>query len=231
VLTLALETSGLGGSVALVDRDSVLSERQLAEGRRSGEWLAPAIDEVLREARREPKQLQLVAVTTGPGSFTGLRVGVTTAKTLAYAAGCDVIGINTLDVIAGLVPPPLGGNGAELQVVMDAQRKELFVARYHLHESGPRRIAADAIVPTQAWLDSLALGTVVSGTGLAKIEARLPPGVIAADPQCREPRATTVALLARGEYEFGRRDDLWKLAPVYLRLSYAEEKAGPPKSA
>jgi tRNA threonylcarbamoyladenosine biosynthesis protein TsaB len=229
VLVLALETSSVGGSVALLDRDNVLSHRRLAEGRRSGQWLAPAIDEVLRELGREPRELGLVAVTTGPGSFTGLRIGVTTAKTLAYAVGCDVIGLSTLDVVASQVPPDLG-RGAELQAVMDAQRKELFVARYHLHDSGgPVRLAADAIVPIESWLQSLVVGTVVSGPGLAKIETRLPAGVIAVESSLREPDAATVGRLAWQAHCRGRRDDLWKLAPAYLRLSYAEEKVAPTK--
>jgi tRNA threonylcarbamoyladenosine biosynthesis protein TsaB len=226
VLVLALETSALGGSVALLECDNMLSQRRLAEGRRSGQWLAPAIDEVLREQGREPHEIGLVAVTTGPGSFTGLRVGVTTAKTLAYAVGADVLGVHTLDVIAAQVPPSLGGNGAEIHVVMDAQRKELFVARYHLHEGGgPLRIAADAIVPVEAWLNTLAPGTVVSGHGLDKLESRLPAGVVAVELALREPQAATVGRLAWRAHQAGRRDDLWKLAPVYLRLSYAEEKA------
>jgi tRNA threonylcarbamoyladenosine biosynthesis protein TsaB len=230
VLVLALETSSVGGSVALLDRDNVLSHRRLAEGRRSGQWLAPAIDEVLRELGREPRELGLVAVTTGPGSFTGLRIGVTTAKTLAYAVGADVIGLNTLDVIAAQTPPSLGGHGAELHAVLDAQRKELCVARYQLAESGgPVRLAADAIVPIEAWLQSLAPGMVVSGPGLAKIESRLPAGVIVVEATLREPDAATVGRLAWQAHCQGRRDDLWKLAPAYLRLSYAEEKVAPTK--
>jgi tRNA threonylcarbamoyladenosine biosynthesis protein TsaB len=227
VLVLALETSALGGSVALLESDNLLSQRRLAEGRRSGQWLAPAIDEVLREPGREPRELGLVAVTTGPGSFTGLRVGVTTAKTLAYAVGCDVIGLNTLDVIAAQVPVGLVQGEVEIHAVMDAQRKELFVARYRIGESnGPERIAADAIVPAQDWLGWLAPGTVVTGHGLDKLAARLPPGVVAVELTLREPQAATVGRLAWHAHQAGRRDDLWKLAPVYLRLSYAEEKVG-----
>lgn len=225
VLILALETSAVGGSVALLQGEQVLSQRALAEGRRSGQWLAPAIDEALQAAGRQPREVRLVAVTTGPGSFTGLRVGVTTAKTFAYATGSDVIGLNTLDVVAAQVPAEQLQQAAELHVVMDAQRKELFVAKYRSADAGaPIRVGADAIVTTQYWLDSLRPGTIVTGPGLAKLQSQLPAGVILIVPVLREPQAATVGRLAWHAHQAGRRDDLWKLAPQYLRPSYAEEK-------
>ncbi len=232
VLILALETSAVGGSVALLQGEQVLSQCALVEGRRSGQWLTPAIDEALRAAGRQPREVQLVAVTTGPGSFTGLRVGVTTAKTFAYAAGSDVIGLNTLDVIAAQVPAEHLHETAELHVVMDAQRKELFVAKYRVDGSGePIRLAADEIVPTQTWLLSLRPGTIVTGPGLAKLPSQLPAGVTFVDPALHEPQAATVGRLACRAHQSGRRDDLWKLAPAYLRPSYAEEKALLPPAA
>jgi tRNA threonylcarbamoyladenosine biosynthesis protein TsaB len=231
VLILAFETSGMGGSVALLQGEQVLSQCALAEGRRSGQWLAPAIDEALRSAGRQPREVRLVAVTTGPGSFTGLRVGVTTAKTFAYAAGSDVIGLNTLDVIAAQVPAAQLRQGAELHVVMDAQRKELFVARYGIEGADEPIRVADAIVPAQHWLDSLRPGTIVTGPGLAKLQSQLPAGVTLVDPALREPQAATVGRLAWRANQSGRRDDLWKLAPQYLRPSYAEEKAPPAPAA
>lgn len=226
VLILALETSAVGGSVALLQGEQVLSQCALAEGRRSGQWLAPAIDETLRAAGRQPREVRLVAVTTGPGSFTGLRVGVTTAKTFAYAAGSDVIGLNTLDVIAAQVPAEQLPQATELHVVMDAQRKELFVAKYRVENADePIRFPADAIVPARHWLDSLRPGTIVTGPGLAKLQSQLPVGVAVVDPDLHEPQAATIGRLAWHAHQAGRRDDLWKLAPAYLRPSYAEEKA------
>src|SRR5690242_6997614 len=120
MLILALETSDLGGSIALFDDGELLKYAALEPPQRSARWLAPAIDGALREAGREPREIGLVAVTTGPGSFTGLRVGVTTAKTLAYAVGCPVVGVNTLEAIAK--------RAATLQspvwAVIDAQRQQ-----------------------------------------------------------------------------------------------------------
>jgi hypothetical protein len=87
-------------------------------------------------------------------------------------------------------------------------------------------VAASAIVTLTDWLASLRPGTIITGSGLtAAIEAQLPPGVVVADASQRDPQAATVGRVAYSQYQAGRRDDLWKLAPVYLRPSAAEEKA------
>jgi tRNA threonylcarbamoyladenosine biosynthesis protein TsaB len=221
VLILAFDTSALAGSAALLDDERILAQMQLPADRRSAQTLAPAIDELLRQAGQTPAGLGLVATTIGPGSFTGLRVGVTTAKTLAYAIRCDVIGLDTLDVIAAQAPTT---SQSELHAVMDAQRKELFLARYRIESGQAIRLAENQIIAADTWLPSLAPGTIVTGPGLAKLSGQLPPGVVAVDAAHWEPQATTIGRLAFAEHRHGRRDDLWKLAPAYLRASAAEEK-------
>jgi tRNA threonylcarbamoyladenosine biosynthesis protein TsaB len=231
VIILALDTSGSSGSVALLEGPLVLGELALDAERRSAQTLAPAIVALLSSAKVEPSQVELVATTIGPGSFTGLRVGVTTAKTFAYAVGAEVIGVSTLEAIAhGLPDELLAGQGGDIQAVLDAQRKELFVGKF-LRETGRlTRIEPDHIVPSTDWLAGLQPGTIVTGTGLARLESQLPAGVVAAPVNYREPRAAIVGRLAWHDYQAGRRDDLWKLAPIYLRPSYAEEKVKKPQS-
>jgi tRNA threonylcarbamoyladenosine biosynthesis protein TsaB len=221
VIVLALETSALAGSVALFDGDRVLAQRELDLARRSAQTLAPAIAELLAAAGIVPGDVRLVATTVGPGSFTGLRVGVTTAKTFAYAVDAEVLGLNTLEVIAAQTP--LATETTEVHAVIDAQRKELYVGRFSGREFAS--LAANAIVPEQTWLEALLPGTVVTGPGLARLESRLPAGVVAVEHPLRLPQAITVGRLAWRDYQRGRRDDLWKLAPAYLRASAAEEKA------
>ena len=221
MLILALETSSLAGSVALLDGDNVLAESLLPADRRSAVSLAPAIESLLRSAGRRAAEVQLVGVTVGPGSFTGLRVGVTTAKTFAYAAGCEVLGVDTLEAIAAQADV---AEAREIHAVFDAQRKELYLARFRAAGVQLTRLEPNRITAAEAWLESLVPGTLVSGPGLARWESRLPAGIIAAPSEHREPRATTVGRLAYREYQIGRRDDLWKLAPHYLRPSAAEER-------
>jgi tRNA threonylcarbamoyladenosine biosynthesis protein TsaB len=245
-------TSGFSGSVALLDEGRLLAESPLEAERRSAQSLAPAIDRLLGNQGVKPGQLQLIATTVGPGSFTGLRVGVTTAKTLAYAVSAAVLGVSTLEALAmdaamqvfAGAPSSRSLQGQEprreIQAILDAQRHELFVGRFEAspaefaarekanpgdHLPTLRRLAPDTIVASDAWLASLTPGILLTGSGLKRLESRLPAGVIALPPERREVRASTVGRLAWRDYLAGRRDDLWKLAPVYLRPSYAEEKA------
>ncbi len=236
MLTLAFDTSGFAGSVAVLDGSRPLEEIVLEADRGSARTLAPAIDQALKRAGIEPVQIKLVATTVGPGSFTGLRVGVTTAKTFAYAVGAEVLGIGTLEAIALGVPPELlVGRPREIHAVLNAQRRELFVGRFRFTGADIpvcqpyelptlTRIEPDKIITADEWLARLAIGTLVTGGGVAKLEERLPAGVLAVPLSDRQPRASVVGRLAWRDYQAGRRDDLWKLAPVYLRPSYAEEK-------
>lgn len=151
--TLALETVATAGSVALLQGDTLHSERQLPPAARSARTLTAVIQDLWNVAGK-PK-IQLIGVASGPGSFTGLRVGITTAKTLAFAWNAKLIGINTLEAIADQIEPVAGW----LHVALDAQRKELFLARFCADGKGWRREASDTIITLQSWLESLANST------------------------------------------------------------------------
>jgi tRNA threonylcarbamoyladenosine biosynthesis protein TsaB len=234
VLTLAFDTSGFAGSVAVLDGDCVLSEIALAAERRSAQTLAPAMIEALSMASVAPKQVQLVATTIGPGSFTGLRVGVTTAKTFAYAVGADVLGISTLETIAQQsLAAELPGQVGEIQAILHAERKEVFVGRFAIEREGKeeagaiqlRRLDVDRVLTGETWLAGLTSKVLVTGPGLKRWHDRLPSAIEVASDDVWQPRATTVGKMAWRDYRQGRRDDYWKISPIYLRPSYAEEKA------
>ncbi|MBL9123147.1 MAG: tRNA (adenosine(37)-N6)-threonylcarbamoyltransferase complex dimerization subunit type 1 TsaB [Planctomycetaceae bacterium] len=216
---LALETSGVTGSVALLVEGELIAEVSLPAGQRSGRSLAPAIDELLRRASWAPRDLALVSVTVGPGSFTGLRIGVTTAKAFAYAVGAEVLGVDTLDVIAEQAPP----GEVPLEVVLSAERGQLFARRYVA--TAARRYERDGelrLVGEEVWLASLPRPVLVTGPAVRKIE--LPADVSVVDAVRRLPIAATVGQVAARLYGSGVRDDLWRLVPEYHRPSAAEEK-------
>ncbi len=222
---LAIETSGRHGSVAILDgRPDALrlvGETALAAGQRTAQALVPAIDDLLRAAGWLPASIGLVAVAVGPGSFTGLRIGVTTAKAFAYAVEAEVVAVDTLAVLGGQVPP----RGGRLWAAIDAQRQELFVAEFEGDAAGGWRLVdRTSIVPQDAWLGRLAAGDLVTGPALGRLAGRLPAEVVAVPEDLWTPTAAAVGELAWQAYGDGRRDDLWKLVPIYYRPSAAEEK-------
>lgn len=135
---LALDTATPAITVALADEQAVLAERTTVDARRHGERLAPAIDDLLRTAGASRSDLTAIAVGVGPGPFTGLRVGLVTARTLGAVLGIPVLGVCTLDVLAlGAVRAGLGG---EFRVVTDARRREVYWAAYRSTGGVPVRL-------------------------------------------------------------------------------------------
>jgi tRNA threonylcarbamoyl adenosine modification protein YeaZ len=125
VLVVGFDTATPAVSVALHDGERVVSEASAADGRRHGELLMPMIAQVLSDAGASRADLTAVAVGVGPGPYTGLRVGVVTARVLGAVLGIPVHGVCSLDVIAADVP-----RGREFLVATDARRKEVYWARY-----------------------------------------------------------------------------------------------------
>lgn len=217
---LALETSTLDASVAALEGDCLLGQTLLDRQRRTAQIFAPAIEQQLQNVGWRPQDVQLVAVTQGPGSFTGLRVGVTAAKTLAYAVGAEVFAVNTLEVIARQAPD----RALRICAVLDAQRQQLFAADFQREGDHLVEVSSTRIVDIDQWLAGLAPGMAVSGPGLARLQDRLSGEVAVVDASCWTPQAATVGRIAYLEYQSGKRHDVWTLNPVYYRSSAAEEK-------
>lgn len=219
---LALETSFRNGSVALALDGEVIASKVLPSDMRSAQSLAPVVREMLAEQEWRHSELSGVGVTIGPGSFTGVRVGVTFAKVFCYAANVPVIGLTTLEVLAHQARIE---NGI-LDVVLDAQRSDLFQQRFRMVAQEATAITEPRVVSSERWIKEIATESSLSvtGAGLTKIRTQLPPHVHVLDDKLWEPSAEAVARLAHSAIESGRRDDAWKLLPLYLRTSAAEEK-------
>lgn len=222
LLTLGVETSGLIGAVVLRrDGETIGSVTLQQAGRRHAQTLVSEVDALLRRANLTAKQLQVVAVSIGPGSFTGLRVGVVFAKTLAYAVGCRLIAVDTFRAIAAASPRDV----TEVFVVSDAQRGELFVGRYSCADTAnvdtsPVRHGEIIIEPADTFCRR-AGEIAVSGPSAAT----LPPTIRVLTPEFHLPRAEFIAALGEQQALAGEQSDLWGLEPFYLRRSAAEEKA------
>jgi len=221
VRILALETSSNRVSAAILEHQQVITEANLDVPRQAARWLTSAIADQLTCAGWNPADIQLVAVTSGPGSFTGLRIGVTTAKTFAYATHADILAVNTLDVVAAQAKHWEG----TLETVIDAQRQQVFTCQYIRQTDGTiQRCSEVQIVDNSQWLDNLAHGSWVTGSGLQRLESQLPKKIQVVDPNYWKPTAVTVGQLANQYHLAGRRDDFWKITPNYFRRSAAEEK-------
>jgi tRNA threonylcarbamoyladenosine biosynthesis protein TsaB len=219
---LALETSGMSGSVAVLEPPRPPLVVSLDPSQRSARALAPAVREALTRAGWKPRDVEVVAVTAGPGSFTGLRIGVTTAKALCYAIGAKLAAVDTLDVLARQATGY--DRSPRLYTVLDAHRNELFAASFRREGDKWTRAEPTHLIGVEAWLAALGEGDVVTGPIVGKFAARLPAGVVTVDGLRRQPSAGAVAELAAELYAAGRRNDPWTLVPWYGRLAAAEEK-------
>ena len=211
---LILETSQRIGSVALANGDAIVAERALDESRRHARDLTPAIQYLLAEQGWRARELDGVLVSRGPGSYTGLRVGLMSAKTLAYATGCALLAIDTFDAIADATPQ--AGN---LDVIADAQQGKIYAQRFGTHPE------ALTIVPIEMWLESaLAWHVAVTGPGLETFAPRLPAELAILPAETWLPRPASLLKLGLARFLRGERDDPFAVEPLYLRASSAEEK-------
>jgi len=221
VKILALETTERLGTVAAMLDGKLLQQLSLSPTQRSAQSLAPGIRTLLSQVGWRADEVDLVATTVGPGSFTGLRIGVTTAKSFAYCAGAEILGVDTLEVIANRAPAAV----ERLSAAVDAQRGEVVAQAFERGADGWFvGVRPAVLLPIDAWLDTLDRGVYASGPLLRKIAGRLPGHVRTVDPQAWPPTAAAVARLAAARHAAGDRSDLWTLAPRYSRRSYAEEK-------
>lgn len=216
---LLIETSGRGGFVALARGESPCGVRQLEESRRHARDLAPMTSDLLREQGWKPRDVQGVLVSLGPGSYTGLRVGVVAAKTLAYATGCVLLGLETFAVIAEQAPM----NVNVLDVIADAQQEKVYGQRFRRENERMVSVSTLMIQPLAEWLATRDPATLVSGPGVDAYTTHL-KGLTRIETALRGPTLQGMLSLGLRRYRAGERDDPWQLEPIYCRPSAAEEQ-------
>lgn len=220
VKILALETTEKYGSVALLDDDRLLFELDLPKERRSAQTLAPSIDTILRLAGAPAREIDVVAVVVGPGSFTGLRVGVATAKMFAYAVGAGAVALETHEVVAAecfASDPTL----KTLSVGVDAQRGDVVVRHFEKSRSSPDYSGDETrMMPVAQWFSEK---NRLSGPALERWFSKAPTSVPVVDERFWAPKASRAGQLAYEKWKSGETSDPWSLVPIYSRLSAAEE--------
>lgn len=217
---LILETSGRGARVGLSRDGVVVHKAELDAARRHAREMIPTVRVMLDAEGLQPNNLAGIIVSRGPGSYTGLRVGLATAKALAYATGRPLRAVDTLAAIAEQAP----AEATFLSVISDALQGQVYAQRFVRRHDGWRAESLLRIQTVGEFASGLAEGEWLSGPGVAAYAGQFPatsPRVVEAD---REPRVESV--LAVGlRIESLSREALFALEPLYLRGSSAEEKA------
>lgn len=222
---IGIETSGLTGSVAIARDEKCLDCRSLDQpGRRHAQSLVLEIQQMLAASGITPRQVDAVAVSRGPGSFTGLRVGLVCAKTFAYATGCRYVAVDTFATVAMNCPADIH----DLWIAEDAQRGELIVGRYLRSGDGWRLANPVCIVDAESWLANRQPDQVITGRGLLRYDVTSFPGHYLIDENVIHPVASCVIqlgmqLLSHPEAARPEDFDCWKSTPFYMRPSAAEE--------
>jgi tRNA threonylcarbamoyladenosine biosynthesis protein TsaB len=217
---LILETSGRVGLAALAEGAELRGARRLDETRRHARDLAPAMAELLREQGWKARDLSAVIVGRGPGSYTGLRVGLMSGKTLAYATGCALIGIDTFAAIARQSPDECDG----VDVIADAQKDLVYIQSFV--RTGEEWTAQNelCIKPFAQWLSHRGPDTWTSGPGLVKWRTKVPAELPCVSEERWNPSVESLLVLGLTRFRAGQRDDVFALEPLYLRASSAEEQ-------
>jgi tRNA threonylcarbamoyladenosine biosynthesis protein TsaB len=223
---LGIDTSTSCGSLGIINDDAVVAEYALFRDETHSTRLIPAIQNLLKEARLDLDEIDGIAVSLGPGSFTGLRVGLSAVKGLALAAERPVVGVPTLNALASNLP----FTHYQICPLVDARKGEVYTALYKDGEGGqveqltPYQVVAplDLLekIPPQ---ETIFLGDGVEAYG-ELIEERFGANALFAPPHLRFLRGSTVAEIGLQRFKRGEQDDISSLVPIYVRPSDAEIK-------
>ena len=221
---LAIDTSTQVSSVAVVSDGKLAAELTMQAKLTHSETLLPHIEEVLGMANQKKEELEGIAVSLGPGSFTGLRIGLATAKAMAYALQLPIVGVPTLRALAWHFPV----EGFQLLPMIDAQKGNVYVERYMwehgklLRKTEVQVLSVEEVIRRTEELPGtvVLMGDVIS----KRIEGKqtLPMHVMLAPLHLRMPRAANVALCGLELLKEGKTGNVMDMEPVYIRRSEAE---------
>ena len=222
MLILAVDSTGGAASCALMQDGVLLAESYLNIGYTHSETLLPLIEQMLHSARRTLAQVDRIAVTVGPGSFTGIRIGVATVKGLAFAGEIPCVPVSALEAMAVLYPPAKG----ILCPAMDARRSQVYNALFAWRDGALVRLTQDRALSIEALSQELQesdLPIWLTGDGAALCVQTMQArglNVTLAPEHLRQQRALGAALLAqKGDAVLPQ-----ELKPVYFRLPQAERE-------
>lgn len=218
---LLLETSSMSALVALCKGFNILSHKVLEAAKKHVSDLAPTVASLLAENQLKPNELDAIAVGIGPGSYTGLRIGVMSARTLAMVTGARLLGISTFQILAQNTLSP---EHQKIEIIADAQQDKIYAQTFKTTENNETKAGELEIVSCKDWLSNRDSSYALAGPGLTKVLPMLD-------------RQTTMILetagiinkecfltLAMKKLMSQDSDNPLSLQPLYLRRSSAEEQ-------
>jgi len=226
LLILAFETSAKAGSVALMDEKKLLGESYQNTGLTHSQTLLAMAEDLLKSCGKAAQDVTAVALAAGPGSFTGVRIGVAAAKGFAWAKELPCCGVSTLEAMA----LNFGAWDGYVCPVMDARRSQVYNALFAVNRGNMERLCQDRAISLEDLaeeLKNLEKPIFLVGDGSILCYNTLSekvPGLVCPEEHRMHQRAAGVALAAKAMLERGESCDGATLQPNYLRLSQAERE-------
>lgn len=221
---LAMDTSNQALGVALLDEDKIIGEYITNLKKNHSIRIMPAIQTLMKDCERTPKDLSKIVVAKGPGSYTGVRIGVTIAKTMAWSLHLPLVGISSLEVLASAAGRYFDGVVAP---IFDARRGQVYTGLYQYQDGLLETVQNDQLVLIADWaekLKSIEKQVLFIGSDLVihrpVIEATLGSQAIFAEITEHNPRPSELALLGKNKPG----EDIHSFVPNYIRLAEAEAK-------
>ena len=226
MIILAIECATRSASIALLNDDKVIGELYFGAGRHHAEILIPGIENLFSLTGMTIDDADLLACTKGPGSFTGVRIGISTIKGLALAVAKPIVGVSTLKVLA----MNLSCSRNLVCTLLDAQKNQVYSGLYRIGANGlPEPAADDRLNDIETVIGELPKEHIdFIGDGALRYQDKILEGISSAtilnNERTNNPSASALGLIAFEHYKRGLIDNPLTLAPVYLRLSEAELK-------
>ncbi len=221
---LAIDTSTSYLSVAICNEDGLIAERSLPFPMKHSSSLMPLIADCLKRANLPIEVIDGLAVSLGPGSFTGLRVGVATMKGLAFATSKPIVGVLTLDVLA----ENIARTTHHICPLLDAKRDQVYASFYKYRGRKLKRLTDYLVIGIDDLLKKVRAKTIFLGDGLLDyrdmIQKKKRDLAIFASRDLWFPRASIVARYGLERLKAGRVDRAHDITPLYLRPPEAQEK-------
>ena len=218
---LLLETSGSCGIVALGFGSNIISHRVLEIAKRHVSDMAPAIAEMLKECGWEAKNLDAIATGIGPGSYTGLRIGLMSSRTLAMMTGARLLGISTFEILA---QHGLEAGHAKVEIIADAQQDKIYAQRFENNNSHLTSASELKIVSAAEWMANRDISFAIAGPGVPKVLPLIQANQGMVVEQSGNINKESFLALALKKLFSHHSDDPLSLQPLYLRRSSAEEQ-------